>query len=395
MIQVIHLGEVVRIRYELKRNNTMLLVVFSVQFTPDVTALNALSNHLVTSFATYWIRKLAKYLVFMVANAFHPFTSVFTHLTDLKMSKYIAFNAYQASSLVNGINSVYLRGSDLYLFDGETETKLEPGRDGRDGVDGRDGQNGADGASAFDIWKSQQQPKEPDYTYADYIAAITGPRGQTGAKGDTGERGECGETGATGNDGKDAFEVWRDHQPVRYDDRVIDYTYEEYITAITGPRGETGATGPRGETGATGPVGPKGDSDSTSWLGWLNTALNAGDVAGIAALESQINTLQGTVAALQAQVAGLAGTYAVGNTVNDVIDAADTLSDFSDVATEGRGLMDSVDNLLDGASSWLTNGTNKYTQIVNDYTSPALSNINNAQMLADVDTSLFTGLVGL
>ena len=70
------------------------------------------------------------------------------------MSSILAYNAYQASSLVSGINSVYLKGSDLYLFDGTTETKFEAGKDGADGKDGQDGQ---DGASAFDIWKSQQQ----------------------------------------------------------------------------------------------------------------------------------------------------------------------------------------------------------------------------------------------
>ena len=100
------------------------------------------------------------------------------------------------------------------------------------------------GQSAFDIWKSQQTPKpqgEPDYTYSDFIAAISGGQGAKGDKGDTGDS---------------AFQVWASQQPSRQEP----YTYEEYITAITGPQG---------------PQGPKGDTDSSGKT-WLDYVVAAG-----------------------------------------------------------------------------------------------------------------------
>ena len=53
-----------------------------------------------------------------------------------------------------------------------------------------------------------------------------------------------------GHEGKSAFEVWAEHQPVRYDPNdnttIIPYTYSEYIAAISGA---TGTQGPQGEQG--------------------------------------------------------------------------------------------------------------------------------------------------
>lgn len=52
-----------------------------------------------------------------------------------------------------------------------------------------------------------------------------------------------------GDTGKSAFEVWVEHQPVRYQQdgvTVIPYTYNEYLNAISGATGATGDTGPAG-----------------------------------------------------------------------------------------------------------------------------------------------------
>ena len=75
------------------------------------------------------------------------------------MTSVLAISANQAQCLYDGINSLYLKGSNLYLFDGEQEVMFEGGKngkDGQDGQDGNDGANGADGKSAFEIWKEQQ-----------------------------------------------------------------------------------------------------------------------------------------------------------------------------------------------------------------------------------------------
>ena len=101
-------------------------------------------------------------------------------------------------------------------------------------------------------------------------------------------------------------------------------------------------------------------------------------------LISAVSTLQGEVGALQAQVSAIAGTNAVGNTVDGIMDAADEMSDFSDVATEGRGMLDSLDDFMGGLRNRFAHQTNSYTQLTNDYTSPSLSSVSNADMLADI-----------
>ena len=128
--------------------------------------------------------------------------------------------------------------------------------------------------------------------------------------------------------------------------------------------------------------------NQSSFLDWLNLAFNAGELgalgAAVAGVESQVGTLQGQVAALQGQVGALAGTNAVGNTVDGIIDAADEMSDFSEVATEGRSMVDSFGDFFDGLRNRFAHQTNSYTQLTNNYTSPSLSSVSNAEMLVDV-----------
>ena len=101
-------------------------------------------------------------------------------------------------------------------------------------------------------------------------------------------------------------------------------------------------------------------------------------------LISAVGTLQSQVAVLQGQIAGIMGTNAVGNTVDSVMDAADEMSDFSDVATEGRGLVDSLDDWMSSMRNRFTHQTGSYTRLTNDFTSPSLSSVSNAEFLADI-----------
>ena len=308
------------------------------------------------------------------------------------MTSALSIRAQECDYLVNGINTCYLKDSDLYVFDGNVEKKI------------------GDGKSAYEVWL-EHQPSGETYTYNDYLAAITGDRGiqgETGDKGDKGDKGDTGEkgdkgdkgdTGETGATGQSAFEVWVDTQPVRYEQdgcTVIPYTVDEYLEAITGPQGIQGPIGPQGQQGIQGPQGiqgvqgiqgpkgdkgEKGDSDSTSWLDWLNAALNAGDVAGLVAIQSEVSALQTALATVQGQIAGILGTTSVGNTVDDVMDVADDIADFSEVPQQGRGFMNSLNNLLDRFRQLLTGGGNRYTQLNNDFTSPALSSVSNESAL--------------
>ncbi|MET8684858.1 hypothetical protein ABZV77_11630 [Streptomyces sp. NPDC004732] len=77
-----------------------------------------------------------------------------------------------------------------------------------------------------------------------------GERGETGAQGDPGrpgepgQPGEKGDPGETGRDGKSAFQVWQDQNPGG--------TYEQYLTALKGPKGAQGDPGAEGKPGKDG-----------------------------------------------------------------------------------------------------------------------------------------------
>ena len=128
------------------------------------------------------------------------------------------------------------------------------------------------------------------------------------------------------------------------------------------------------------------------------TAIDIFDVIfGTAAdigLQAEVSQLQTGLASLSSSFATHIGTYAVSNTTNDIMEVADDISDFSEVASEGRTWVDSLSDWFSRFRSHITSQTNRYTQIANNYTSPALQSVSNAEALADVD-ELALGLVSL
>ena len=66
------------------------------------------------------------------------------------------------------------------------------------------------------------------------------------------------------------------------------------------------------------------------------------------------------------------------------MDAADTMSDFTEVAGESRTWIDSLSDWFSSFRSRIAGQTNRYTQLVNDYTVPELQSVSNADALADV-----------
>ena len=125
------------------------------------------------------------------------------------MSSVLAIDAQQAKCLYDGINSLYLKGSNLYLFDGEQEVMFEGGKDGKNGTDG------ADGSSAFEIWVNQQEPRDEPYTIAEFFEALKGADGADGSN---------------GADGLSAFEIWVNQQTPRQEP----YTVAEFLESIKG-----------------------------------------------------------------------------------------------------------------------------------------------------------------
>ena len=79
----------------------------------------------------------------------------------------------------------------------------------------------------------------------------------------------------------------------------------------------------------------------------------------------------------------------MGNTVDSIMDAADEMSDLSEVATEGRSMLDSMDDWFSGLRNRFAHQTSSYNRLTNNYTSPSLSSVSNSSALADIDTTLF------
>ena len=103
-------------------------------------------------------------------------------------------------------------------------------------------------------------------------------------------------------------------------------------------------------------------------------------------------TLQSALAAVQAQIAGILGTTSVSGPANNIIEAADELSEFSDVASESRNMVDSLSNWFNSFRQRIAGQTNRYNQLTNNYTPPALQSVSNSEALADVSL-LCDGLV--
>ena len=197
------------------------------------------------------------------------------------------------------------------------------------------------GKSAFEVWKEQQTPKqqgEPDYTYNDYITAITGPAGNNGTN---------------GSNGLSAFEVWVSQQTPK---QSGSYTIEEYLEAIKGEKGDTGPQGPAGEDAK--------DNNGKSWWEYLidygiTGASAAGTIASVVGVQSQISALQSQIAVLEGQVATIVGSEtaeAFAEAVDDAGDAALSLGErasnvFQSVANVFRNLTNNLRVARTGATN--------------------------------------------
>ena len=83
-------------------------------------------------------------------------------------------------------------------------------------------QNYANFTSAFDIWKSMQPPREPDYTIDDFMQEVQGPKGDKGDKGDT---------GATG---LSAYDIWLAANNYNSEN----YSIQDFLNSLKGDKGD-------------------------------------------------------------------------------------------------------------------------------------------------------------
>ena len=124
-----------------------------------------------------------------------------------------------------------------------------------------------------------------------------------------------------GDNGLSAFEVWVSQQPPK---QSGEYTYQEYLNAITGPQGIQGPQGPKGEDGADGK-----DADGKSWWEYLiSYGLSgvgaASSIASIVSVQGEISALQSQIAVLQGQIAAIVGADTAEAMADAVADVADT-----------------------------------------------------------------------
>ena len=134
-------------------------------------------------------------------------------------------------------------------------------------------QQGIQGKSAFDIWKEQQPPKqqgESNYSYNDFINAITGPQGIQGIQ---------------GIQGKSAYDIWIEQN--NYD--PTKKTYNDFLKDISA----------KDDNG-------KGFFDYLLDAGMTGASF-VSSMYGDYSLQTQISALQAQITALEATVTGLLG----------------------------------------------------------------------------------------
>ena len=147
--------------------------------------------------------------------------------------------------------------------------------------------------------------------------------------------------GDKGDDGLSAFEVWVSQQTPK---QVGEYTYQEYLAAITGPQGPQGIQGPKGEDGADGK-----DGSGRSWWDYLLSygltgASAAQSIAGDYATATALEALQTEVTVIAAQVAALTGGAAADAFTSAVEEAAQSALSLSDYV--GGDFFGSIKNVF-------------------------------------------------
>jgi len=126
------------------------------------------------------------------------------------------------------------------------------GATGPQGVSGTTGATGTAGLSAYQVWLALGNTGSE----ANFITSITGPKGDAGTQGIQGETGLKGEKGDTG------------------------------IQGLTGPKGDIGLTGAQGIQGETGLKGDKGDTASQGLKGDSGETGPKGD-AGVQGIQGE------------------------------------------------------------------------------------------------------------
>jgi hypothetical protein len=174
-------------------------------------------------------------------------------------------------------------------------------------------------------------------------------------------------------------------------DQLSLISYEYWINHKSELQGPTGAQGPIGPSGIQGPQGPQGikgdngeDGDSTSWLDWFSLALDAGEIAGMVALQVEVHTLQGVtggltswctaqdlrIAALETQASRMWGEDALDN-----MEGLDNIDDITQMPLGGDGFFSKMFNSMKDWFSEIGNGMGNANVYQPLYEDPGLINI--------------------
>ena len=157
---------------------------------------------------------------------------------------------------------------------------------------------------------------------------------------------------------KNIFQVWKNQQTPK----EPDYTVNDFITAITGPKGDKGDTGPQG------PAGPDGkDGDGKSWWEYLlsyglSGASAAASIGNIVAVQSQIEALQAQIAVIEGEIMTIIGQDTAEAFADAVADAANTSTSLGQAASN---VFQSIANVFRNITANLQTARNGATQALN------------------------------
>jgi len=113
----------------------------------------------------------------------------------------------------------------------------------------------------------------------------------------------------------------------------------------------------------------------------FGTGADIGLLASVSALQDEITALQGQVGTLAAAQATANGIYGINNTTDGIMEVCDDLSEFSDVAAEGRTWIDSLSDWFSSFRQRIAGQTTRYNQLIDDFTPPSLSSVSNESAL--------------
>ena len=278
-------------------------------------------------------------------------------------------------------DSLILNGQLITFTTGPTGPKGDTGATGPTGPSGTNGTNGATGPTGPKGDTGATGPSGTNGTNG--INGTNGPTGATGPSGTNGTNGINGPTGATGpsgtngtngtngSDGTSILYVGTWSSDINYlYGNVIFYNNDgqAYVCivanlnivptntsywALIAQKGQQGDKGDKGNTGDKGDKGNTGNDGTSPDVGAIISAVISS--IGIAALQAQVSTLSGTVAATNVRVTADEEAIATLQVKTAPLSVVGNKSRFTSDLAISNGSSDRITLYQDGTSSFLNN----------------------------------------